>query len=1046
MSKSKKRSLVKQKTVDKGEISEEVTPVDMAALAPSQITGGMLGTLLKKETPRIPEVKLTINIMEFKFGNKRVANSEVITIHKGNKTTISVPFSKALDFTFSKVENEMVFKFAVTGSGDLLGFIYLEIPEKFRTIRSFKLDDWFPVKQVDPEEDDEIIRVQNFLARIVISYKATRKLELLDYFPKNVPQAKVFQMMAKNLKSRLNTINKDMKNFNEEGFKYLHDFERRILQRRMNLMSYHRSPVRHKNLKAKEFLNKQKQVFIKGKNVARKHERIVASDTRHTDYYNKDGGKFKLKRGANPQKAIDHLMKELTLAKKELSEKNSRLRSLEESQMTPENLDMKRQIEQMKDDLQSDKANLTIKLVDANKELNLERSDNKDVHDHEMEECRDLKTDIDRVMEEYKQKYRALQNLEAELKGKTDDNDELNDKVRAREEKVNCERGKLDKEKEELDELEDELDNLKANMMLERGKIHKKSKNFGDERGEIGLKERQLRMQQEFLRNQREDFENEKNTAYKKLSLKAREINELSKLSGLDESQLTGMRDEYDERLLEVEKGKKKNKMEGVRLWRLKNKLEDDAKQFLELKRIADQEKSENQRSLEGDYDFIDEQMNELENRKRELDELKNGLEEFENTLGGHEDDHKQSVEDFNENKASFFKRIDTSDFSPKNLEKIARDHGINPDVAKKAEENQKVQKKALENKKTVVRASIMGLAQGGMGRNTISNRRETAIQRRTTMVNRMSMTGGDLNTMKLQHNFGTNADVNKFLEGIFNQASANYISSGKKTLDEQIKEMQGKVDEVSGELKNTKVELNKSKLAYLLKNVMNVLEEQAEAREAKEAQQEEEDREKREREEKIRKKKADADAIEKLKEMSRKQQARFIEERKKKEEAAKKKKAKEEKARKKLAREKKKKREEAKNKGLFGAMGKGEASSKSLKEDLVRICEATIGQLEKELETAEDKNKVQERITFLVNGKKCLDNIFGITLFLDKNKGKINDKFLRKMEKENPDFDFETIRRKYERKIIALVEYIKQIRSNYNFFNHNVDRNILIN
>lgn len=274
-----------KKSVKKGE-EPELTAVDMAGLAPSQIKRGMLGTLLKSEQSRIPEVKLTINIKEFKLGNKKVAASEVITIHKGNKTTLKVPFRKPLDFKFQKVENEMVFKFAVTGSGDLLGFIYLEIPQKFRTIKSFKLDDWFPIKQIKAEEDDEIVRVQNFVARIVINYKASRKLELLDYFPKNIPQAKVFQMMAKNLKSRLNNINKDMKNFNEEGFKYLHDFEKRILAKRMNLRTIHRSPVRSKNLKAKEYLNQQQQVFIKGKGVAKKHEKVVMADTRFTVYCN----------------------------------------------------------------------------------------------------------------------------------------------------------------------------------------------------------------------------------------------------------------------------------------------------------------------------------------------------------------------------------------------------------------------------------------------------------------------------------------------------------------------------------------------------------------------------------------------------------------------------------------------------------------------------------------------------------------------------------------------------------------------------------------
>ena len=1029
---------------------QELTVVDMASLAPNEIKGGMLGTLLKSEQSCVPEVKLTIDIKEFKLGNKKVAAAEVITIHKGNKTNINVPFSKPLDFKFDKVENEMVFKFAVTGSGDLLGFIYLEIPQKFRTIKSFKLDDWFPIKQIKPEEDDEIVRVQNFVARIVINYRASRKLELLDYFPKNIPKAKVFQMMAKNLKQRLNNINKDMKNFNEEGFKYLHDFEKRILGRRMNLRKVHRSPVRHKNLKAKEYLNQQKQVFIKGKGVAKKYNGVMAAETRFTDYYNKEGGKYKLKRGVNTRRAIEELMKELTVTKKELTEKNMKLRAMEEGQMDPDNLDLKRQIEQMKDDLQRDKKDLTMNLAVASKDLEQDRKAKKDEHDKEMDECRDLKNDIDKVMDRYKDKYRELQKLENDLKGKTDDNDKLSEKVRLREGKVGKERARLDADKETLEELEEELDALRDKMMRERHNIHKKSKGFTDDRGEIGLRERQLRTQEEFLRNQREDFEREKDKAYKDLALMTREIDELKKLGGLDQTQLDQLKDEYEERLEEVEKNKKANKREGVKLWREKSQLEEKVKEFLDLKKIADQEKSANQKSLEDDYDFIDGQMNELENRKLELDELKKHLENFELELQEQENDNKLEVLQFNENKGSFFDAIQKSSFEPRELMQIARDHGIDPEVAKKAAENQREQDKILENKKRVVRASIMGLSQAGMDRNAISNRRQTAKQRRTTMVNRMSMAGTDLSAMRDNEHFGPKADIRKFLEGLFNQACSKFIKDGKKTFDKQIQKLQGDLDILNEDVKAAKVELSKSKLAYFLKNVLSVLSEQKAKREAEEDEREREEEERRQREEERKRKERERKEKERLKEMTRKQAIRFREEKKKRDEAERKRKAKEAAERKRKREEKLRKREEAKKKGLGGLFGNlgggGNKGPAELKKDLIRVCEATIGQLEHAKKEADDKEKVQERIDFLKGAMKVVDNIFGITVFMDENKGKITDEYIRKMELANPNFDFETIRKKYESKIIALVEYIKQIRSNYNFFNPNVDRNILIN
>lgn len=40
----------------------------------------------------------------------------------------------------------MIFKYAILGKGDLLGFLYIEIPERYKKIKKFKIDDWFPIK------------------------------------------------------------------------------------------------------------------------------------------------------------------------------------------------------------------------------------------------------------------------------------------------------------------------------------------------------------------------------------------------------------------------------------------------------------------------------------------------------------------------------------------------------------------------------------------------------------------------------------------------------------------------------------------------------------------------------------------------------------------------------------------------------------------------------------------------------------------------------------------------------------------------------------
>jgi hypothetical protein len=81
-----------------------------------------------EDRPLEDEVNVKIKILDIKYGDSRVNKPGVTTIYEGQKLDVSVPFSKGLGYSFEKVEQDMVFKYAVTSEGDLLGFLYLEIP------------------------------------------------------------------------------------------------------------------------------------------------------------------------------------------------------------------------------------------------------------------------------------------------------------------------------------------------------------------------------------------------------------------------------------------------------------------------------------------------------------------------------------------------------------------------------------------------------------------------------------------------------------------------------------------------------------------------------------------------------------------------------------------------------------------------------------------------------------------------------------------------------------------------------------------------------
>ena len=48
-------------------------------------------------------------------------------------------------------------------------------------MKEFKLDDWFPIKQVETDEFEKI-KDANFMARIIINYKAKRKMKVEELF------------------------------------------------------------------------------------------------------------------------------------------------------------------------------------------------------------------------------------------------------------------------------------------------------------------------------------------------------------------------------------------------------------------------------------------------------------------------------------------------------------------------------------------------------------------------------------------------------------------------------------------------------------------------------------------------------------------------------------------------------------------------------------------------------------------------------------------------------------------------------------------------
>lgn len=73
--------------------------------------------------------------------------------------------------------------------------------------------------------------MQNFMARIQIVYKASKKYKVQDYFETRQEHKEGFNDIAGTLKRKMYKIHNDIDNFNGEGMKHLRDFERKLLKK-----------------------------------------------------------------------------------------------------------------------------------------------------------------------------------------------------------------------------------------------------------------------------------------------------------------------------------------------------------------------------------------------------------------------------------------------------------------------------------------------------------------------------------------------------------------------------------------------------------------------------------------------------------------------------------------------------------------------------------------------------------------------------------------------------------------------------------------------
>jgi len=967
------------------------------------VSQGNISYILPLETPNQDEAEVSLEIKDVRFGQKSITNPEITTIMNGNKTKVKVPFTEPLLYHFKKIEDDMIFKFAVTSSGDLLGFIYMEIPQKFKTMKTFKLDDWFPVKHLETEEGDTS-KLENFVARIVVNYKGIRKLENTQQFTGKLPKAQIYEEMAKNLKQRISEINQAVEQFNDEGFKHLANFEKKLLKKKIKANANDNDPKKtvYANVKNTQFINVQKDQFYKTRQIMGETQEIKNTDINPTVFYQTENnrGNKAVKVGSANCENCEKLLKELAYTRNELIESNQRLTSLEEGHMTVDNVQLKRRYEQELEDLSKDRKEYNLKLRDSNEQLAKDRERLQQEFQKEKEKVNKNREEYERLIGEYKALVSSLKADEAKMNEEKKVLEEKIATIGNREKKIVEDQTKLIKERQILDEKAAEMKEIKSRMMKERQKIYEEGGKFAYLKGDVDLKEKQLKSFEEFLNEEKEEFRREIDRKNREIDELKDELSQKKELYELELNILNEDKKDLERRNLDLNEEKKRLKIEGVRLWREKNQAATEMEEYMNYKKAFEGEKQQQVDTLEKDYQFVDQQLNLIDNQKKEFDTLKEKLEIWEKNIKEQARLQTEQHERYVILQRNFFEKLKNAEFDVNELKIYAQKFGVDLENADKKFRDNVKQTEKLEKEKEDHKRNLETLVDQQFKEGTVNERRTQVAERKFTRT----LKEGSIAevTHALDINFKLKKEANDLIEDIFANVLLNSARHADNKKDEIINDLNKKVLELEEKLKEADRQNRRSKLDRLGERKSVVVEEKG-----------------------VDRKSFDENGIPTPTKVIKNPYFGMDD---------------------KMPGSPRHSAISQDRKSVTSGKDNAKITSEptDLHTEIKDLCQAGIEILQRKISKGKDIDRNHDRIQYLQHSKKILDNIFKVLTQIKggKRAGHVD---LKPFNLDNDQFDYEILKSKYDQKIRQLIEYIQKVRDNTDFFNNNIDSEILV-
>ncbi len=791
-------------------------PASNASDAPASVVRTTFSYVPPLETSGSNEAVVAVTVKEIRFGGKTVASAEVVALNNGIKRNWDVPMNEPLRQEFPKITDDMVFKLAVTANHDLVGFLYIEIPKKLRSMKTIKMEDWFPVKRLETEDKEKELS-QNYRAKILIEYEASKRLEPGKPALNRAPRAELFQELTTNLKDRLDQLHKRVDDYGSEGFKFLDEYQQKMASAKGSTGK----PVEAKkvirvNAVPNRLVEAQKDTFYRTRAVGDPEDKSLAYASAPLTDKTVHMTKNAKKDDDDLCQRCEKLYKELTYSNQELIQTNSRVSALERERMTPENLSLKREVETLQQQLAKDRRDLNIKLKEANNNLQTETLKLSKQYEEENEAAKALQAEARALQQELADRLKAVEGQEKDVTKRREAMGKREAKANERQRKIAEDFNLIQREHQEIAEEMSDMEELKSRMMIERERVFGEQSRLQTTKSGTQEKTGQMQTVEEFLEEEKEQYKKELAKRNMELDQLRADVEKQKRLHELEVQNLAENKIEYERKQREHSEAQANHRIEVARLAREKNNLASSMADFLDQKKGFEQEKEVAEDEIAHNYDLIDEQSQNLAQQRAEYNHLLKRLEDFETTLADQAKMHQEQKSKFGTIQKTFYKRLQDPSSDLKEIKKLAEEAGVSlNDADERFQEAQRLERDMsrirADSKKSIERLSApTSQADLKMEKRSVGDKKLGVKMRETASL----IGGGQIeNKMKLQQNAAA------LVEKIFSDASLAVHKTHNLNKQEIIESLRFKIEILQEEIRKLVEKAQGAKINFLSDN-----------------------------------------------------------------------------------------------------------------------------------------------------------------------------------------------------------------------------------